>query len=74
MRKFVLQHKERLLSRLTDITTAAGAREPAELACGLALLLEGFYTASQTYGLQHPVVKASVECARQMIEAGTTRA
>ena len=74
VRKFVSQHKERLLGRLTEIAAAAGAREPAELACGLALLIEGFYTASQTYGLQHPVVKASVECARQLIEAATTPA
>ena len=74
VRKFVSQHKERLLSRLTEIAAAAGAREPAELACGLALLIEGFYTASQTYGLQHPVVKASIECARQLIGAATTPA
>ncbi|GAA5787470.1 TetR/AcrR family transcriptional regulator [Chitiniphilus shinanonensis] len=57
-RRFVAEHKRQLLARLTALAAAAGARDPAALARALALLIEGLYTASQTYGTDSPVMAA----------------
>ena len=39
-----------LMERLNALCTEAGARDPGELANALALLIEGIYASSQTYG------------------------
>ena len=46
----VARNKEYLMARLLELSTAAGAAEPQFLADSLALLIEGVYAASQTYG------------------------
>ncbi|RKP43968.1 TetR/AcrR family transcriptional regulator [Trinickia fusca] len=46
----VARNKVELMARLTALTTAAGALDPTALANALALLIEGIYAASQTYG------------------------
>lgn len=49
-REIVARNKAQLVERLTELTTAAGADDPAGLADALALLIEGVYAASQTFG------------------------
>jgi AcrR family transcriptional regulator len=46
----VARNKEYLIARLLELSTAAGAAEPRFLADSLALLIEGVYASSQTYG------------------------
>jgi AcrR family transcriptional regulator len=46
----VARNKEYLMARLLELSTAAGAADPQHLADSLALLIEGVYTASQTFG------------------------
>lgn len=67
-RQFVLRNKTRLLARITDIVSAAGVSDPQPLAYGIALMLEGCYTASQTYGPGHPMLSAAADCVAAMIE------
>jgi hypothetical protein len=43
-------NKEYLMARLLELSTAAGAADPQLLADSLALLVEGVYAASQTFG------------------------
>ncbi|GAB3266617.1 TetR/AcrR family transcriptional regulator [Chitinimonas naiadis] len=49
VRKMIAENKQRLLERLIALATAAGVPSPLPLAQALALLIEGAYTASQTY-------------------------
>ncbi|SOE71564.1 transcriptional regulator, TetR family [Burkholderia sp. D7] len=46
----VAHNKQYLIARLLELSTAAGAADPQFLADSLALLVEGVYTASQTFG------------------------
>ncbi|KLU20129.1 TetR family transcriptional regulator [Caballeronia mineralivorans PML1(12)] len=43
-------NKEYLMARLLELSTAAGAADPQLLADSLALLVEGVYATSQTFG------------------------
>ncbi|MDE1180626.1 TetR/AcrR family transcriptional regulator [Paraburkholderia sp.] len=49
-RVFVADNKARLMARLTELSTQAGADDPVALANALGLVIEGVYAASQTYG------------------------
>jgi AcrR family transcriptional regulator len=49
-REIVARNKAELTKRLTELTSAAGADDPGGLADALALLIEGVYAASQTFG------------------------
>lgn len=49
-REIVARNKAELTKRLTELTSAAGADDPSGLADALALLIEGVYAASQTFG------------------------
>lgn len=55
-RKLVADHKEKLLARLQELATQAGAADPKALAHALALMFEGACAASQTYPLGHPIL------------------
>lgn len=61
-------NKRALRERLAAMCTAMGAADPAELADGLLLLLEGSYTSSQTFGAGGPV-RALVATATRLIDA-----
>jgi hypothetical protein len=65
----VADNKAHLLARLTDVATEAGAADPAALANALALLIEGIYAASQTYGPGCGPIRAASGVAKQLIEA-----
>ncbi|MGF6774470.1 AcrR family transcriptional regulator [Paraburkholderia sp. GAS199] len=49
-RQFVFRNKQRLMARILELTTAAGADDPEALANAFGLMIEGIYAASQTYG------------------------
>lgn len=66
-RVFVLGNKTRLMARLLELSTQAGARDPDELANGLALLIEGIYASSQTYGAGCGPISVAPMVARQLI-------
>lgn len=66
-RQFVLRNKNRLLARITEIVRMAGVADPLNLAYGIALMIEGCYTASQTYGPGHPMLLAAADCVAGMI-------
>ncbi|MBW0449784.1 TetR/AcrR family transcriptional regulator [bacterium M00.F.Ca.ET.228.01.1.1] len=68
-RQFVFRNKERLLARLTELATAAGADDPEMLANSLALLIEGVYAASQTYRAGSGPVLAAPKAAARLIAA-----
>ena len=69
-RRMVADNKARLLQRLTELANAAGAREASSLAKSLALLIEGAYAASQTYGPDSSVMTALPLAAELLIDAG----
>ncbi|HEX3380900.1 MAG TPA: TetR/AcrR family transcriptional regulator [Paraburkholderia sp.] len=75
-RQFVFRNKQRLMARLLELSTAAGADDPRALADGLGLLIEGVYAASQTYGPGCGPILAAPKVAAQLIAAacGQTRA
>ncbi|CAE6803725.1 TetR/AcrR family transcriptional regulator [Paraburkholderia haematera] len=68
-RQFVFRNKERLMARLLELTTAAGADDPVALANGLGLMIEGVYAASQTYGPGCGPILAAPKVAAQLIAA-----
>ncbi|MDR6412046.1 TetR/AcrR family transcriptional regulator [Paraburkholderia terricola] len=68
-RQFVFRNKERLLARLTELATGAGADDPVALANALGLLIEGVYAASQTYGPGCGPILAAPKVAAQLIAA-----
>jgi AcrR family transcriptional regulator len=68
-RRFVADNKARLLARLTELATAAGADDPLALVQALGLLIEGVYAASQTYGPGCGPILAAPRVARQLIAA-----
>lgn len=63
----VLNNKTRLMARLNELCAAAGARDPAELANALALLIEGIYASSQTYGPGCGPIKVAPLVAAQLV-------
>ncbi|WJF90255.1 TetR/AcrR family transcriptional regulator [Paraburkholderia bonniea] len=67
----VTHNKTRLMERLTRLTTDAGADDPLALAEALALLIEGIYAASQTYGPGCGPIRAAPRVAAQLIAAAT---
>jgi AcrR family transcriptional regulator len=73
-RQFVFRNKERLMARLLELTTAAGADDPVALANGLGLMIEGVYAASQTYGPGCGPILAAPKVAAQLIAAACSGA
>jgi AcrR family transcriptional regulator len=68
-RRMVADNKTRLLQRLMELVNAAGARDASSLAKSLALLIEGAYAASQTYGPDSSVMSALPIAAESLIDA-----
>jgi AcrR family transcriptional regulator len=68
-RHSVSDNKSRLIERLTALAKAASATDPAALANELALLIEGIYAASQTYGPGCGPILAAPRMAKLLIEA-----
>lgn len=68
-RQMVADNKARLLKCLTDLAKAAGAGHAPALARALALLIEGTYAASQTYGPDNSPVSALTRAAEVLIDA-----
>ena len=53
-RKIIEEHKAKVRERLLRLCTDAGARDPAALADGLFLLMEGAFSSMQTLGHDGP--------------------
>jgi AcrR family transcriptional regulator len=70
-RRMVADNKSHLLQRLTELASAAGARDATTLAKSLALLIEGAYAASQTYRPDSSVMSALPIAAELLIDAAT---
>ncbi|RDU95456.1 TetR/AcrR family transcriptional regulator [Trinickia dinghuensis] len=68
-REIVARNKAELSERLTELTTAAGADDPAGLADALALLIEGIYAASQTFGPGCGPILAAPRVAAMLVAA-----
>jgi AcrR family transcriptional regulator len=68
-RQCVARNKTRLMERLTTLATQAGADDPEALANALALLIEGVYAASQTYGPGCGPIQAAARVAAQLVAA-----
>jgi AcrR family transcriptional regulator len=68
-RRMVADNKARLLKLLRELANAAGASNASFLAKALALLVEGAYAASQTYGLDSSVLTALPKAAEVLINA-----
>jgi len=68
-RRMVADNKTRLLRRLTELASAAGARDATSLARCLALLIEGAYAASQTYKPDSSLMTALPVAAELLIGA-----
>jgi AcrR family transcriptional regulator len=65
----VERNKHYLLRRLTELSAEAGAADPRELAESLALLVDGIYATSQTYGPGSGPMLAAPRLARMAIDA-----
>jgi AcrR family transcriptional regulator len=65
----VTRNKHYLMSRLLEISTAAGAADPQALADGLALVAEGVYASSQTYGPGTGPMRAAPGLAAMLVKA-----
>jgi AcrR family transcriptional regulator len=65
----VERNKTKLMARLTELATDAGASNPAALANALALLIEGIYASSQTYGPGCGPILVAAQIAGQLIDA-----
>ncbi|WP_118185272.1 TetR/AcrR family transcriptional regulator [Paraburkholderia phosphatilytica] len=65
----VERNKTKLMARLTELATEAGAADPAMLANALALLIEGIYASSQTYGPGCGPIRVAAQLAGQLIDA-----
>ncbi len=72
-RAIVSRNKAQLIERLTELTTAAGADDPAGLADALALLIEGIFAASQTFGPGCGSILAAPRVAAQLVAAACGR-
>jgi AcrR family transcriptional regulator len=72
-RQCVLRNKSELMERLTTLAASAGADDPEALASALALLIEGVYAASQTYGPGCAPIKAAPRVAAQLVAAACSR-
>ncbi|MDB6086924.1 MAG: transcriptional regulator, TetR family [Gammaproteobacteria bacterium] len=68
-RRMVADNKARLLKRLTELVKAAGVRKAPYLAKALALLIEGAYAASQTYGPGSSLMAALPKAADALLDA-----
>ncbi|WP_028228065.1 TetR/AcrR family transcriptional regulator [Paraburkholderia ferrariae] len=68
-RHSVAENKAKLIARLTTLAGQAQAADPAALADELALLIEGIYAASQTYGPGCGPILAGPRMAKRLIEA-----
>ncbi|HSD39700.1 MAG TPA: TetR/AcrR family transcriptional regulator [Rhodocyclaceae bacterium] len=69
VRGVVAENKKQLMARLLELATQARAHDPQALANGAALLIEGGYTATQTYAPGHPLIAALPQVAAAMIAA-----
>jgi AcrR family transcriptional regulator len=68
-RQAVTANKAALWKRLHTLSVACGAEDPKLLANGMAVLIEGAYTASQTYNPAQPLLKTLPQIARSLIDA-----
>jgi AcrR family transcriptional regulator len=68
-RRMVADNKSRLLKRLRELAKAAGAHDASFLAKALALLIEGAYAASQTYGPGNALMTALPKAAESLVKA-----
>jgi AcrR family transcriptional regulator len=68
-RRSVDENKSKLMERLTALAQEAGATDAAALAEELALIVEGVYAASQTYGPGCGAILAAPRMAKLLIEA-----
>lgn len=68
-----IAHKRAVLAWVTELATAAGARDPGALARGLTLLLDGGL-AEGALSADPTAAAAAQESARALVAAATTRA
>ncbi|MDR5855539.1 TetR/AcrR family transcriptional regulator [Caballeronia sp. LZ062] len=68
-RQLVERNKRYVMTRFIELCRAAGAQRPVELAESLALLLDGVYATSQTYGPGSGPLRAASRVARTLVEA-----
>ena len=72
-RRVAERHKRGLRTRLESMAAAMGAVEPARLADGLLLLIEGAYASAQLFGEDGPA-RSVADAADALIEAALRRA
>ena len=68
-RQFVAENRLKLLAQFQKLAEEAGAADAQALAHGLGLLLDGAYTASQTYPAGHPILASLQHAATALIDA-----
>jgi len=68
-RACVADNKARLVARLSELAAQAGAADAPALANALALVIEGVYAASQTYGPGSAPLRSAASIAKQLIDA-----
>jgi AcrR family transcriptional regulator len=67
-RRVAEEHKHKLRERLAELSAKMGAKDPALLADGLLLLLEGTYASGQLFGAHGPA-ESLIKVANQLIDA-----
>lgn len=69
VRQLVCTHQKKLLDKFLELTIAAGARHPTELAHTLVLLMEGTYADSQTFGTDSPAIQMLPAIAERLLDS-----
>ncbi len=72
-RLMVAENKRKLFLRLFETAKKTKAPQPKLLAEGLAFLIEGAYTASQTYGKNHPLMDHLPEVVKALLVGAIPR-
>ncbi|HEX2412316.1 MAG TPA: TetR/AcrR family transcriptional regulator [Solirubrobacteraceae bacterium] len=62
-------HKQKVLRRLEHMAAAAGARDPAEVARELLLLMDGAFAAARMFGRRESPATAVARAAQTLIDA-----
>ncbi|WP_411822989.1 TetR/AcrR family transcriptional regulator [Leptospira sp. 'Mane'] len=67
-RMMVAENKKKLFLKLLAVAKKTKTSEPMHLTKGLAFLIEGAYTASQTYSKEHSLMKSLPQVAKTLLE------
>jgi AcrR family transcriptional regulator len=67
-RKLVFDHEKMLIQKIAEVTSALGVSDPKRLGLTLALLIQGTYAASQTFGTGSEPVRIVPDIVEKLLD------